>query len=112
MKNTKGLRRDGSPGHRGAGGRPKDKWVAFCKSICQSKKTQKFLRDMIEGNPVEEKVIDTPGHDPVKLLVAAPTSARIKALELVSAYGFGKPEQSIEIPELTKFVLNFPKENA
>jgi hypothetical protein len=44
-----------------------------------------------------------------RLYNKAEVKEKIKILEDVLDRGWGKPEQSMTIPELSKFILNFPK---
>lgn len=93
-RNTTGLRR-GNPGGSG-GGRPKDKFTKWCQKTVSSPAAKKFVRDLIDGAPIDEQRVEIDGEEHT-IKVSAPASARLKALEIAMAYAFGKPAQSLEV---------------
>ena len=59
-----------------------------------------FISALVRGDPIHEKVIDTPGGAPTMILVSAPPECRLKAWIALCDRGFGKPIQPIESESL------------
>lgn len=98
MRNTSGLRRDGSPGHKGAGGRPPDWLKSKCAKIVEDKKLIEFLGDVAGGEPFVEKtaMVDS-GKVFEKIVVSADLKDRIKAVEILIERAWGRAPQAVEV---------------
>lgn len=98
MKSPKSLNnlKKGNPGNRG-GGRPKEEFLEWCRNLANSPEARKFIESLVKGEPIEEKVLDTPGGTPQKLLVSASPETRRKALADLWDRGYGKAPQGVEL---------------
>lgn len=76
MRNTSGLKRDGNPGHKGAGGRPKEIYKEWVRSVINNPEVRGFIESLCKGDPIEEKILDGPDGNPRKILVSAPAKVR------------------------------------
>lgn len=87
----------GKKGKRSPGsGKPKDEFVEWCQNLATSEEARNFITALLKGEAIQEKVIDTPGHEAQMLMVAASPEVRLKAWIHVSERGFGKIAQDIK----------------
>lgn len=94
--NPQNLRRDGNPGHKGAGGRPPDWLKEKCKKIVQDKKLVEFLADVASGEKINKTdVYDLTGKKVGESESSAAPKDRIHATEILLDRGFGKAVQPI-----------------
>ena len=84
--NPRNLRKDGAPGHRGAGGRPPDAWKAWVRETLYSPEARKFIEDLVKGNPIEEKAIAGKDGEIQMIKVPALAAVRLKAIQYLTEY--------------------------
>lgn len=99
MRNIDGLNR-GNPGNAG-GGRHTDKFKARMAKLSDSAAAWKFRRDVIEGNPIEERVIVDPvSGKEIKTLVTPSIENRRRMLADIDDRAYGKAAQSVDLSGL------------
>ena len=100
MANPKGspqnLRRDGAPGHKGAGGRPPEWLKAKCQKLIEKHKLFEWLASVAAGEDVEERIVYDADNNPQKIKRPADTKDRLRAFEMLTDRGWGKAVQAIE----------------
>ena len=100
MRNTKGLKRDGNPGHEGAGGRPTDEFRKKMLALSDCPAAWKFRKDVIEGNPIEERtIIDFVTGKEIKTLVTPSIENRRKMLADIDDRAHGTSVQMVDTPD-------------
>lgn len=84
----------GNEGNKGGTGRPPDALREFCRNLSMSPKILKFVQDVLEGNPIEEKTLlglgSEEGAKEIKALVTASVKDRQAMLEKVWDRAEGK----------------------
>ena len=97
------LARGGKIGHKGAGGRPHDNFKAKMQALSNCPAAWKFRRDVIEGNPIEERMIlDPKSGKEIKALVTTSVENRRRMLADVDNRGYGMSVQEIDISPLAE----------
>ena len=93
-------------GHKGGGGRPTDEFKKKMLALSNSPAAWKFRKDVIEGNPIEERMILNPitGKE-MKTLVTPSIENRRRMLADIDDRAHGKAEQSVSIPQLGRFII-------
>ncbi len=71
-------------------GRPTDAFKNKCQKMAMSPKAMKFIRAVIEGDPIEEKTLFVGTDKPVKVLVTASADVRARVWDRVAEKGFPK----------------------
>jgi len=97
--NPQNFRRDGSPGHRGAGGRPPDWLKKKCCSLVEKKKLIEFLAAVAAGDPFIEKTRISGSGDIENVRGSADVKDRLRAVEMLLDRGWGKSVQVMDTPE-------------
>ena len=93
MLNRSGLNR-GNPGNKG-GGRPHDWLKEKCQGIVEKKRLIEFLANVASGDPFVEK-ITIKGETIEKTKESAEVRDRLKAVEMLKDWGFGKAPQELQ----------------
>lgn len=70
-----------------------------------------MVESLVNGEPIEEKILDTPGHEPQKVLVSASPETRRKAISDLWDRGYGKAEQPISNANDKPFMLQIIRPN-
>ena len=96
--NPQNFKGDGTPGHRGAGGRPTDEFKKKMLALSDSPAAWKFRKDVIEGNPIEERtVIDIVTGLEKKILVTPSIENRRRMLADIDDRAYGTAAQSVQV---------------
>lgn len=110
--NPQNFKFDGTPGHKGAGGRPPDWLKAKCTKIIDKKKLIEFLGDVASGESVETVYRYDHNAQRVKEICPASIKDRIRAVEILLERGYGKVEQPLSLPvDNCRLVFEFPDAN-
>lgn len=95
---NKNLLSGGVRGHKGAGGRPTDEFKKKMLALSNSPAAWKFRQDVIEGKPIEERMIlNLVTGKEVKTLVTPSIENRRRMLADIDDRAHGKPAQAVEM---------------
>ena len=114
MANNANLLPGGKKGNKGGSGRPPDEFKKKMLVLSDSPAAWKFRKDVIEGNPIEERML----LDPIsglekKVLVTASIENRRRMLADIDDRAHGKAVQMVDTPnegELARMLIMRPPE--
>ena len=95
--NPQNLLKGGKIGHKGAGGRPTDAFKKKMLALSNSPAAWNFRKDVIEGNPIEERmIVDLVTGKEIKTLVTPSIENRRRMLADIDDRAHGKPTETVE----------------
>ena len=93
-------------GVREGSGRKTDKFKKKMLALSDSPAAWKFRKDVIEGNPIEERtIVDLVTGKEIKTLVTPSIENRRRMLADIDDRAHGKAPQMLDIPQIGRFIV-------